>query len=81
MSRPGTGTLRGMRGSMDDLALCLAGAPQAVATPAAYPGYPQQFGHPAQQPQHFQPQQQQFIPQQHQYQLQQPSQEVETEIM
>merc|ERR1719319_1388130 len=71
MSRPGTGTLRGMRGSMDDLALCLAGAPQAVATPAAYPGpgpgYPQQFGH--------QPQQQQFIPQQHQYQLQQPSQE------
>jgi len=94
MSRPGTGTLRGMRGSMDDLALCLAGAPQAVATPAAYPGYPQQFGHPAQQPQHFQPQQQQqfqqqqfqpqqqqFIPQQQQYQLQQPSQEVETEIM
>merc|ERR1712181_39046 len=76
MSRPGTGaggTLQrgqGMRGSIDDLALMVAGAPPAQGALLANqqqsyhePGYPQQLSQ-------FQPQQHQFQPQQSQPQQQ-----------
>merc|ERR1719391_1626153 len=101
MSRPGTGagsTLQrgqGMRGSIDDLALMVAGAPPAQGAllpqqqqsyqqqpggvPPSYPGHP---GYPQQLSQ-FQPQQQQFQPHQQQFQHQQSyaDQSEETEIM
>jgi len=77
MSRPGTGaggTLQrgqGMRGSIDDLALMVAGAPPAQGALLAnqqqnyhQPGYPQQLSQ-------FQPQQPQFQQQQHFQQQQQ----------
>merc|ERR1712192_27827 len=100
MSRPGTGaggTLQrgqGMRGSIDDLALMVAGAPPAQGALLANqqqsyhePGYPQQLSQfqpqqpQFQQQQHFQ--QQQFQPQQQQFQQQQSyaDQSEETEIM
>merc|ERR1719341_268180 len=92
MSRPGTGagsTLQrgqGMRGSIDDLALMVAGAPPAQGALLAQqqqsyhqPGYPQQLSQFQQQP-HFQQQpqfqqQQQFQPQQYQQQQFQPQQQ------
>jgi len=86
MSRPGTGagsTLQrgqGMRGSIDDLALMVAGAPpaqgafqaQQPAVAPSYPGYPQQLSQYQQQQQFLPQQQQQFQPQQYQHQFQQP---------
>jgi len=82
MSRPGSTLQRGqgMRGSIDDLALMVAGAPpahgslqsqQPAAVAPSYPGYPQQLSQ-FQQQQQFLPQQQQFQQQQYQQQFQQP---------
>jgi len=95
MSRPGTATLvrgAGVRGSMDDLALSLAGvtAPlQQPQGPSPYPTYPQHTEEPTQQYHHHQQQRQQPMSY-HQYQDQPQSHnqsgfmdrsEVETEIM
>merc|ERR1712004_367815 len=84
MSRPGSTLQRGqgMRGSIDDLALMVAGAPpaqgsfqsqQPAAAAPSYPGYPQQLSQ-------FQ-QQQQFQQPQYQQQQSYADQSEETEIM
>merc|ERR1719350_1399223 len=96
MSRPVTGagsTLQrgqGVRGSIDDLALMVAGAPpaqgafqaqQPAAVAPSYPGYPQQLSQYQQQQQFLPQQQQQFQPPQYQQQQSYADQSEETEIM